>query len=136
MLPKSENSRRTNINKIQSYVKIFVNNVFLAKSKIVNLNWPEYSFQFDYLFNMTINTRPTRIHLEFYLKNGWGFDKICIIELNPPGIYMNTVTSSSSLIEEIPFDNSSSKNKDNNTEEIEKIKNKRRFNDNNENICK
>jgi hypothetical protein len=86
---------------------------------------------------MTINTRPTRIHLEFYLKNGWGFDKICIIELNPPGIYMNTVTSSSSLIEEIPFDNSVLKFND--KEEFERNKNKEelyRNKNNNENICK
>lgn len=80
---------------------------------------------------MTINTRPTRIHLEFYVKNGWSFDKVCTIELNPPGIYMNTVTSSSSMIEEIPFDNNRFKSEEKNQmekqikkrEKLERIRN-------------
>jgi len=60
--------------------------------------------------------------LEYYIKTGWGFDKICIIELNPPGIYMNTVTSSSSLIEEIPFDNCTYKKENKEIKEKEILK--------------
>jgi len=55
-----------------------------------------------------VNTRPTRIHLEFYVKNGWIYRKTCEIEINPPGIYMNTITSSATLHEEVMFDNASS----------------------------
>lgn len=105
-LPNQENSRRENLKNIQAYVKIYVNNVYLAKTKPVFLNWPEYSLEIDSLFNLTVNTRPTRIHLELYVKNGWVYKKTCEIEINPPGIYMNTVTSSSTLHEEVQFDNS------------------------------
>jgi len=106
-LPNLENKRRDNVKKIQAYAKIFINNIYLAKTKPIYLNWPDYSFDIDSLFNLTVNTRPTKIHLELYIKNGWFFKKTCKIEINPPGIYMNTVTSSSSLHEEMIFDNSS-----------------------------
>jgi len=59
----------------------------------------------DSLFNLTVNTRPTKIHLELYIKNGWVYRKTCEIEINPPGIYVNTVTSSATLDEEVGFDN-------------------------------
>lgn len=104
-LPIPENSRRENIKKIQAYLKIFVNGIYLGKTKTVFLNWPEYSLDIDSLFNLTVNTRPTRIHLELYVKNGWVYRKTCEIQINPPGIYMNTVTSSAVLHEEVWFDN-------------------------------
>jgi hypothetical protein len=59
----------------------------------------------DSLFNLTVNTRPTKIHLELHIKNGWVYRKTCEIEINPPGIYVNTVTSSATLHEEVGFDN-------------------------------
>lgn len=112
LLPSNENSRREKISKIQAYVKIYINNVYLAKTKPKLLSWPEFSFDLDNLFNLTVNTRPTRIHLKLFIKAGWTFKNVCEIEINPPGIYMNTVTSSSVLQEELIFDNSKNLNLD------------------------
>jgi len=105
-LPSQEYNRREKVKNIQAYGKIYVNNLYLTRTKPLLLSWPDYSLDFDSLYNLTINTRPTRIHMELYLKTGWVFKKVCVIEINPPGIYMNTVTSSSTLYEENVFDNS------------------------------
>jgi hypothetical protein len=103
IIPRRELDRRSRIIKVRSYVKIYINGVYVTKSDIYNLTWPNFELVIDTLFNVNIYTRPTKIELELYQGN-ITFDKIARFEIEAPGIFMNTVTSTSTLMEEVNFE--------------------------------
>jgi hypothetical protein len=102
LLPKLEVERRNRIQKLKGYVKIYVNNIFVTKSKTFELGWPSFELDINTMFNLNVYTRPTKIELELYIGN-ITFAKISRFEIEAPGIFMNTITSTAPMYEEVDF---------------------------------
>jgi hypothetical protein len=114
-LPKTEKDRRLKIKGLTFYLKIFVNDIFVAESKKYAVQWPNFEIDINNLFLLNVYSRPTKIEIEIYAGR-YSFKKITKFEIEPPGVYMSTVTSSSALFEELEFQstNVQSENKINN----------------------
>lgn len=83
-------------------MKVYINQVYAAKTKIFNLSWPTFTLDVNSLIQMSVFTRPTSIELELYVGN-FSFKRVCRFEVNVPGIFSETLTSSSSIFQEIDF---------------------------------
>jgi hypothetical protein len=103
LLPRHEIDRRNAIQKLNGYVKIYVNNVFVTKSQTFELGWPSFELDINTLFNLNVYTRPTKIEIELYIGGKISFTKISRFEIEAPGIFMNTITSSAPMFEEVDF---------------------------------
>jgi len=103
-LGTKEVERRENVKKYKIFLKIYVNDIFVAKSKTYELKWPNFEVEINNLFELTVYSRPTKIEVEIYMGT-FLFDVISRFEIEAPGIFMNSITSSTSLFEEIDFEN-------------------------------
>jgi len=106
ILPRVEIQRRQNIMKLKCYLKIFINNIFVADTKKYPLLWPNFEINMNDLLQVNVFSRPTKIELELYIGN-FTFKKVGRFEIEPPGVFSNSVTSSSTLLEEIEFSSQS-----------------------------
>ena len=99
VVPRSEFDRREKVKSNNCYLKIYINGVFVLETKKVCFSWPSYEVEFNSLFLINLYTRPTKMEVEVYVNK----DLVSKFEAEPPGIFSKTVTSSSSLMEEIEF---------------------------------
>jgi hypothetical protein len=102
LLPKHEVERRNMVQKLKGYVKIYVNNIFVTKSKIFELGWPSFELDMNTLFHLNVYTRPTKLEIEFYIGK-FTYTKVSKFEIEAPGLFMNTITSTTPMYEEIDF---------------------------------
>ena len=109
--------RRKTVKDYKIFLKIYINDVFVVKSNTYLMKWPNFEVDINNLFEFTVFTRPTKIEIEIYMGK-FLFDIISRFEIEAPGIFMNTITCTTSLVEEIDFENIISK--ENNINETNK----------------
>ena len=102
ILPKTEIERRNKVKKLKCFIKIYVNGIYVTESPKYTLIWPNFELDINNLFNLNVYTRPTKIEFEIYLGSS-SYTKISRFEVEAPGIFMNTVTSTAPIFEEIGF---------------------------------
>jgi len=85
------------------FAKIYVNETYVAQTKVNILQWPSFEIEFKELLQINVYTRPTKIEIELYM----GTDSLNIVsrfEIEAPGIFTKTITSTSTLAEIIDFE--------------------------------
>ena len=120
--PKDEINRRNKIKNYLIFIKVYINNVFAFQTKPCELQWPSYEVEINSQFIMNLFTRPTKFEVELYINK----KIVKKFEAEPPGMFSKSVTSSSSLFEEIEFGEKDniSENEIKTEEKNEKVENK------------
>ena len=84
---KSESQRRRQINAETYFLKLFVNDQFIERTKDRMLTWPLFHINFNQSFTIQVTRRPHRIHMELWKKSMLpGMNKkIATIPISIPG---------------------------------------------------
>lgn len=98
-----ELARRKKLKEVECFFKIYVNGVYASKTDKKFIVWPANEIDFNELIYINVYTRPSKIELELHINNGFDTEIGARFEIEAPGIFMNTITSSSALIEKIRF---------------------------------
>ena len=100
-LSLNEKERRKKLQKSWAIISLYINNVFVCSSERFKLNWPSFNLTCDKIFQVSMFTKPTLIEFEITLdtKESYRF------QIDVPGLFARTITSSASLFEVIDFDN-------------------------------
>lgn len=102
-IPLTEKTRRKKLQEIECFAKIYINGLYSGQTEKKFVNWPSAEIDFNELICMNVYTRPSKIELELHMNNGFDIEIASRFEIEAPGIFMNSVTSSSALTEKIRF---------------------------------
>jgi hypothetical protein len=105
-----ELARRKKLKETECFFKIFINGVYSSKTDKKFISWPGNEIDFNELIYINVYTRPSKIELELHINNGFDTEIGARFEIEAPGIFMNTITSSSTLVEKIRFNDFDSTN--------------------------
>jgi len=102
MLPYHERSRRQRIAQFKVWVGIYINGVYVGRTKKVFLEWPSFEVNFLEKFQIYLFRKPATIEFRIYMGT---FRSIQIdsVMIDIPGENANTLTSSSTIYREKSF---------------------------------
>ncbi len=83
--------------------KIYINEIFVSETKVYLLTWPNFEIEFKELLQINMYTRPTKIELELFI-GVTNLIKVSRFEIDAPGIFSKTITSTSTLAEIVNFE--------------------------------
>ena len=103
-IPSNEKSRRANIEAMEVFAKIYVNEEYVTSTKPVPISFPNFEVDVGEQVQVFVLTMPNSIRLEICLKGFLSSPVIAHIITDVPGNYVKTLTSTSALIKRLEFD--------------------------------
>ena len=101
-MKKNEISRRRSIQTQRIFIRLMVNNKYVTRTRKAFFQWPTYEADFQEKFQLYLYAKPSSIQLQIVM--GFIFNTtIDTVNVPIPGDNVNTLTSSSSIYQEIAF---------------------------------
>jgi hypothetical protein len=107
-IPTAELSRRRSVQATRVFIRIYINGVYVARTKKAFLKWPQFEVYFGERFQIHLFTRPVNIFLEICTGFRWT-RKIGIALVEAPGLNVNSLTSACEMYRNVTFMDSSSR---------------------------
>ena len=99
---RNEITRRNNVQKQRIFIRLLVNHKYVTRTKKAFINWPSFEADFQEKYQLYLYAKPSSIQLQ--IVTGLIFPKtIDTIDVPIPGDNVNTLTSSSSIYQEMSF---------------------------------
>jgi len=103
-IKSEEQTRRQNIQNFQVLAKLFVNEEYVATTRIANLSFPNFEADIGEQIKVYVLTMPSSIRLELCVKGFISSSVIAEVRTEVPGGYVKSLTSTSNLIKKLEFD--------------------------------
>lgn len=107
-VPSIELSRRRSIQATRVFIRIYINGMYVARTKKVFLKWPQFEVYFGERFQIHLFTRPVNVYLEICTGFRWT-KKIGTALVEAPGLNVNSLTSACEMYRNVTFIDSSAK---------------------------
>ena len=101
-LPGSETKRRNNVNQTRIFLRLLVNNVYVARTRKQFIRWPQFEVPFMERFQLHVFTRPVDIEVQVCTGLRWS-RTIAKFKFEPPGLNVNALTSAATVFREENF---------------------------------
>jgi len=99
---RTEINRRRSIQKQRIFIRLLVNNKYVTRTRKAFIQWPSFEADFQEQYQLYLYAKPSSIQLQIVM--GMFFPSmIDTINAPIPGDNVNTLTSSSSIYQEIQF---------------------------------
>lgn len=101
-IPAAERHRRQRVQQTRVFIRIYINDVYVARTRKQYIDWPSFEVTFLEKFQIYLFTKPGSIKFQIVMGT-FRETTVDTIEIDIPGDTVNTLTSSSVIYREKEF---------------------------------
>ena len=108
-LPAAEQRRRRAITSVRCFLRVIINDVYVARTRKCFVDWPSFEVNFMEKLQIYLFSKPSSMKLEVVMGNFFLSRVVDTINIEIPGELANTITSSGTIFRESQFSKDISK---------------------------